>query len=311
MSFQPIQVLFAPTYECNLRCIHCCVPHYKKTLNIGRSIIFLHDCFRLGLKEIGFTGGEPFLFLEFIVALSQEAEKLGVRFDRITTNAGWFKNRTLLENVLSRVLAAGFTGTFCVSVDGFHKVSLCKIGQFVTTAVNAAGRPDAVSLVYVGHIEKIKALAQYLGGKITSGPRLVVEQNDTFVGLSAKIVKIPLCPIGQAQTLKNPWGRKWLKEDYCQGPGQVLYVTPAGDIKPCCGFASDLPEMTIGNIYTHRLKDVLSRARQDVYLRFIYERGLLPLKELYERQTGEKIKPTLDHCFLCWHLQKKGIRKVL
>lgn len=271
----------------------------------------MRDCVRSGIREIGFTGGEPFLFLEFMVALSKEAEKLGMRFDRITTNAGWFRNKPVLENALSRVLAAGFTGRFCVSIDRFHKVSLNKIGQFIITAVNLTGTPDVVSLVFVEHREKIRSLAQYLGGKIISGPRLVVEQNDTFIGLSAKIVNIPLCPIGKAQTLKSPWGRKWLTEDYCQGPGQVLYVTPAGDIKPCCGFASDLPEMTIGNIYAQRLKDVLSRARQDVYLRFIYKRGLLSLKDVYERRTGEKIRPTLNHCFLCWYLQKKGIRRIL
>ena len=42
----------------------------------------------------------------------------------------------------------------------------------------------------------------------------------------------------------------WFEEDYCEGPGQALIVNPKGEVKPCCGFASDLDQLTIGNIHT-------------------------------------------------------------
>ena len=60
-----------------------------------------------------------------------------------------------------------------------------------------------------------------------------------------------LAPVERAERL--PGGRgtaTWFEEDYCEGPGQALIVNPKGEVKPCCGFASDLDQLTIGNIHT-------------------------------------------------------------
>ena len=29
---------------------------------------------------------------------------------------------------------------------------------------------------------------------------------------------------------------KWFEDDFCEGPGQILFVHATGDIAPCCGF---------------------------------------------------------------------------
>ena len=50
----------------------------------------------------------------------------------------------------------------------------------------------------------------------------------------------------------DPWDGDWFAEDYCEGPGQALIVNPRGEVKPCCGFASDLDQLTIGNIHSTR-----------------------------------------------------------
>ena len=58
-----------------------------------------------------------------------------------------------------------------------------------------------------------------------------------------------LAPVERAERFTGGWDGTWFEEDYCEGPGQALIVTPKGEVKPCCGFASDLDQLTIGNIY--------------------------------------------------------------
>ncbi len=311
-GFNPTQVLFAPTYQCNLHCAHCCVPQSKVRLPVAQGIKFLKQCRRAGIKELGFTGGEPFLDPEFLTAISKQALKLGYKFDRIITNAGWFKGQKDLEQTLRQIIKAGFAGTFCISVDNFHKAPAAKIARFILTAVQLTGMVTGISLVYVNSIYKVRELASALSGKISKRQRLVVPPSLNFPGLSAKITKIDLCPVDRAGVLASPWNKQWFKEDYCQGPGQVLYVCPNGDVKPCCGFASDLPEMTIGNIYRQSATAIIKKARADRFIRTVYSQGLLALRDKYRGcHPEEKIKPTQDHCFLCWYLQKKGVRSCL
>ncbi|MDD5491178.1 MAG: radical SAM protein [bacterium] len=310
--FNPTQVLFAPTYQCNLHCAHCCVPQSNVRLPVSQGLKFLKQCRQIGIKELGFTGGEPFLYPEFIGQISKSAKKLNFKFDRIVTNAGWYTSQKDLEQTLRRIISVGFDGTFCVSVDDFHKVPIAKLAHFIITAVKMTGRVNGVSLVYVKYIYKVRKLARYLAGRINNMNRLVVLPRGDFPGLSAKITKIDLCPIDRAKGLASPWSKNWFEEDYCQGPGQVLYVNPSGNVKPCCGFASDLPEMSIGNIYRHRVSDLIKKARSDRFTKTVYSQGLLALRDIYVRHhPKEKLKPTKDHCFFCWYLQKKGVRSCL
>jgi hypothetical protein len=37
-------------------------------------------------------------------------------------------------------------------------------------------------------------------------------------------------------------------------------------VKPCCGFASDLDQLTIGNIYTDTAKQVIAQGRAHPYV---------------------------------------------
>ena len=69
-----------------------------------------------------------------------------------------------------------------------------------------------------------------------------------------------LAPVERAERLTGAWDGEWFAEDYCEGPGQALIVTPRGEVKPCCGFASDLDQLTIGNIYKDTVKTIIRQA---------------------------------------------------
>ena len=73
-TFRPNYLSFAGTYQCNLTCPHCCVPiEWTDRLDIDVALRFLEDAHREGIDILGFTGGEPFLYPEFLVALTRRA----------------------------------------------------------------------------------------------------------------------------------------------------------------------------------------------------------------------------------------------
>src|SRR5688572_23871426 len=110
-TFRPNYLSFAGTYQCNLTCPHCCVPiEWPDRLDIPTAVRFLEQAFDFGIRTLGFTGGEPFLYPEFLEALSRRGARLGFRFDRIVTNGVWHKGLKHLRTTLARLRDAGFSG---------------------------------------------------------------------------------------------------------------------------------------------------------------------------------------------------------
>ncbi|HWY87044.1 MAG TPA: radical SAM protein, partial [Gemmataceae bacterium] len=100
-TFRPNYLSFAGTYQCNLTCAHCCVPiEWPDRLDIAVALRFLEDAHAYGIEVLGFTGGEPFLYPEFLLKVTRRAAALGFRFDKIVTNGVWFENEQHLVTVL-------------------------------------------------------------------------------------------------------------------------------------------------------------------------------------------------------------------
>src|SRR6266702_698394 len=76
-TFRPNYLSFAGTYQCNLTCPHCCVPiEWTDRLDVGVALRFLEDAHAHGIEVLGFTGGEPFLYPEFVSAVTRRAAEL-------------------------------------------------------------------------------------------------------------------------------------------------------------------------------------------------------------------------------------------
>src|SRR5437868_2908585 len=201
-TFRPNYLSFAGTYQCNLACPHCCVPiEWTERLDIAVALRFLEDAHRYGIGILGFTGGEPFIYPEFVLAVTRRAAALGFRFDKIMTN---------------------------------------------------------------GVVEWSDLLGRYL--LVASDVTMTLNWNH-------------LAPVERAEHFAGAWDGEWFEEDYCEGPGQALIVNPKGEVKPCCGFASDLEQLTIGNIYTDSVADIVHRARHHPYVGKVFREGLTSIRE--------------------------------
>src|SRR5262245_56165763 len=148
-TFRPNYISFAGTYQCNLACPHCCVPiEWPDRLEIPDAIRFLEQAFEAGIDLLGFTGGEPFVYPEFVIALTKQAAELGFRFDKLMTNGVWHKSGTHLEAVLVELRDAGFSGKLGLSVDKFHGIDIPKLAEFCRVARRVFNRDTILSLSY-------------------------------------------------------------------------------------------------------------------------------------------------------------------
>jgi hypothetical protein len=312
-TFRPNYLSFSGTYQCNLSCPHCCVPiEWPERLDIGVALRFLEEAWDWGITYLGFSGGEPFLYPEFLIQVSQRAAALGFRFDKIMTNGVWFADQTHLEKVLGELAAAGYRGKLGLSVDKFHGRHLEQLVLFCRTARRIFARDNILSLSYASRrpdqgLTPIQHLAQALGGAL-HWSRVLERYLLVTPDLTLTVNWNHLAPVERAADFGPDWDGVWFVEDYCEGPGQALVVTPRGDVKPCCGFASDLDQLTIGNIYKDRLKDIVRRARRHPYVGTVFRRGLSAIRDdILARDPQALPGATSNHCFFCWYVLAKGI----
>jgi len=312
-TFRPDYLSFAGNYQCNLACPHCCVPiEWPDRLDINVAIHFLEDAAANGIRTVGFTGGEPFVYPEFVIALTHRAAQLGLQFDKIMTNGVWFENLVQLESILGELKCTGYSGKIGLSVDKFHGIHTQKLVTFCRSVRRVFDRDNILSLSYASPspdrgLQPVQSLAAELDA--------VIEWSDV---LQHRLLVAPdftmtlnwnhLAAVERAEHLPSNWDGQWFEEDYCEGPGQALIVTPKGEVKPCCGFASDLDQLTIGNIHTDSASRIIERARSHPYVGTLFRDGLLAFRDdILSRDPNALPGATTNHCFFCWYVLTRGL----
>src|SRR5262249_19668032 len=177
-----------------------------------------------------------------------------------------------------QLAAAGFTGKLGLSVDKFHGMQTSKAAEFCRVARRVFGRDAIIALSYASRhpdqgLEPVHALATELGAVVEWSPllrRYLLVAPDLTMTLNWNHLAL----VERAEHFTGAWDGQWFAEDYCEGPGQALIVNPRGEVKPCCGFASDLDQLTIGNIYRDTVRAIVGRARRHPYVGKVFRKGL-------------------------------------
>lgn len=343
--FKPEEIIFAPTARCNLACAHCRVARVPEELAAADAIAFLREAAERGIERLGFSGGEPFLRPDFLRELCAEALSLGLLFDRLMTNGAWWRDEAELEETLGSLAEAGFDGVIGLSVDRWHGSTAGRILPFIEAAHRAFGRLDCVEIASVISpddgplLETLGAVAAALGGELLlSGgePEAIVPARGRAArgaraegeSLSIDIVRIPYSAAGEAggaeggasgegatgegaaggAAAPGPWtAKEWFEDDFCAGPGNVLYVHPNGKVAVCCGFANENEELIVGRIPGDGIDAILARAAASPRVRACYETGLGEVRKRLEAGGLAFPGKTADLCFFCDWLCKKGL----
>jgi len=261
--FNPKEIIFSATTACNLKCSHCFVNRVPQKLSIDDAISFLKTAVKdSDIDRIGFSGGEPFLYLDFIIQLTKAALDLDLMFDQIMTNGDWWNNESDLQETLQKVYDAGYDGKIGLSWDSFHNQSSERMIMFIDTVHKIFGENS----INIQQVENPSS-----------------ENPQTPAGIPLYI--LPQC---YPSSDTNAWkSKKWFKDDYCEGPGQILFIHPDGNIAPCCGFANENKELFIGNI-KQNYETVMEQAQNNKMIQICYEKGLGKYKKELKKQLKRK-----------------------
>ena len=336
--FAPEEVIFAPTSQCNLNCAHCRVTRSSDLLDVGAAIRFLESCNDAGIDRLGFSGGEPFLRVDFLAALSRAAVERGMLFDRLMTNGVWHRDAGALREAVAAVEGAGFDGVYGLSVDSWHDQEPEKLVQFIQTVFDIRGRRDCVEILSVQArdegpcLDKLRAIAAALGGELeldrhggeplSIADRIWKERPETgedvpealFIDIHRFPYSAAMSPEGEGAdpaleaARSRPWAdAEWFEDDLCTGPGNVLYVHPTGEVAACCGFANENEGLILGNIARDGYEALMAKAEESPQVRTCYGSGLGALRQRLESKGFAFPGKTSDQCYFCDWCARKGL----
>ena len=292
-AYNPSQVIFAATSECNLNCRHCFIKQTDKKLSIDDAKKFL-NANKEHLEKIGFSGGEPFLYPEFLYEISKETVRLDLLFDQINTNGDWWKTEGDLRTTLLKLYNSGYDGKISLSCDSFHSQHMNRIIIFIQSVQSIFGKGSLNIQCVLKENEEEK----------TPIKLFTIEENFPEI-------KIHLLHQSFSSDNKDAWkSAKWFKDDFCEGPGHIFYVHPDGKIAPCCGFANENDALIIGTI-NDDYDTLMENARQNKIIKMCYEKGLkksLPEIKQAIKKAGQKLPGrTKDICTFCDYICKNYI----
>ena len=276
-AFIPREIIFSCTSACNLHCEHCFVNREARRLDINQAISFLEGCVKSDspIERVGFTGGEPFLYMEFLLELTRATVAHELLFDQIMTNGDWWRDEEELKQKLQALYDAGYDGKIGLSWDEYHGQSSERMITFIKVVQEIFG-DESINIQKVEDEEWIASPSASNDVKVYTLPR-------TY-------------PSDDPRAWKS---KSWFKEDYCEGPGQILYVHADGNIAPCCGFANENPALFIGKI-TDSFETIMQNVARNEMIQLCFVKGLSHYRR-FKKFPGK----TSDICTFCDYVCKQ------
>ena len=283
-TFCPTEIIFACTSACNLHCEHCFVDKNPRRLEIEQALAFLEDCVKAEstIERVGFSGGEPFLYMEFLLELTRATVEHDLLFDQIMTNGDWWRDEEELTQKLKALYDSGYDGKIGLSWDEYH------------------GQPEERMITFIKAVQEIFGEDSINIQTVEGGECLPLARTTLLTtpsnGGHPRNAPVQIYHLPRTYPSENPlaWKSKhWFKEDYCEGPGQILYVHANGNIAPCCGFANENPALFIGTI-KDSYETIMQNAANNKMVQLCFVKGLSRYRR-FKKFPGK----TSDICTFC------------
>lgn len=156
------------TYRCNASCGHCYNASGPRRsadcLGWSETGDHLTEWVRLGVSDIGLSGGEPFLYPDLIVEMVGELKALGVPLVSPFTNGFWGDDEPAARDLLTRLRRVGF-GTspkdqIKISSGEFHLPYVSASAVLTVAALHSEiiGNPVVMDVAFVHTDEQLRQL---------------------------------------------------------------------------------------------------------------------------------------------------------
>jgi len=284
-NLKPREIKIEVTYKCALSCVHCSSdanPDNNASMNIEKCIEIIDNAVSLGVEEIAFTGGEPFLWDGIIEAI-EYSYKMKLRISIYTTGNcdGFSKLLALSSKYISNMIFSVFSDNeydhnrITRKSDSFYNTLNCiKLVQkhgintevhFVALASNyrkLINIAEMVKAIGVNRISVLRFVPQGRGRLISSHDTLNQSQN-----LELKRTILHLRNIGHDIRTGSPFNVLFLNENpKCMAAQDRLIIAPNLHIYPCDAFkqvSSEIiaPGDLYSNLENHSLIDCWNKSK--------------------------------------------------
>lgn len=287
-AFRCDRVNFRMTYHCNIECRHCynsSGPNAKAhRIPLDAMLRIIGEMPAAGIRALNITGGEPFLYLDDVVAMIRAARSAGVRKITIYTNGFWGRTASQASAVLDRLADAGFGAPadhIRVSGGLYHE-------EFIPF--------DCLAVLVTSYYERFRRrLHMEFETAEGEGPdEEEIAARITRRGLTDKALVLfrRTHPMGRGHNLAAPLSSG---NQPCHIIDQIAF-DPDGVVRPCCGFNNENQGVRIGSV-DEPLPVVIKRMQNDPLLQFL---ATNPMGRLFQ-QVGKR--PNLlgygSDCALC------------
>lgn len=304
MGFTTIGLMLG--YGCNAECRSCMWGESRNrgpSMSIQDACEWIDQAHALGnLMLVGFSGGEPFLYLDEMKAVAGYAKSKYQLPSVAATNAWWAKTTAAAEETLASLYELGLR-MLLISVDDFHQewVPLERVKNCLEAA-RLFGIDCTLQCVVTTSSHKLSYYKEALSITAES---------------TVKASEIPCTPVGSAaMTLPS--------SDFPLHPGvpcdyctllQALIVRPEGTVHLCCGPAFITDPLKAGDLRNETLKSIIDRAEWNpLYNALALGNGPAKLAEaLIETGHGDfLLEGYTSACHACHHiLRQPGIEEIL
>jgi hypothetical protein len=286
------------TMACPLRCDFCCYGCHSgrvaQTMPFERAIELVDQAASLGVfSSIGFTGGEPLLFLDEIAAVAEHANSLGLPHT-VATACHWAGTMDDARATVARLAGAGLR-RMNISHDPAHAEFVA--AENVANAARAAVEHEVPTYIVGTFYSPAESLALLL-------PQLEdlpgVHFLDKYVAKVGRAQKrhITQASYGLALSLENLCCYRRVHHD--------LVVFWDGRTYPCCStFNRATPGISVGDAFSEPLEQIWDRTDGSLLLRAMKRQGFGEvyslIRELDPGLAAElpAAEETVGPCSLC------------
>lgn len=244
------------TKLCNLNCMHCIsyTEGHAEELTLEQQYRLINKLKLFGLREISFTGGEPF-FNRNLLDLIKLARSIGIK-SRVITN-GILMDENLLRDLYENNVELG------ISLDGIDKDSNDKIrgkGSFerVLQTIGMLKKSKVHYDIYFTVNSKevtVKELVDFAKSLGAYGCRIneITERGRAAENSEIQNIKISQ---GELVSFRNPSDLVG-----CSVDTENLFVNSSGECFPCVEYYQTEGK-SFGNLLTASIPEVMNKAKQ-------------------------------------------------
>lgn len=287
------QLMLLVTLDCTSRCAHCCLSAGE--ISRGERLLaadmkgYIKDAHDIGIDNVGFTGGEPTLYLDDLCDAMSFAASLGMFVD-VRTNAFWAETEDKASDMITRMQEYGMR-QIGFSYDVYHAEYICL--EYIVRAVKIVEQLGIAHYIDWIGLQTREHVCNYL--QIT----------DTELRAVCHPIKL-----GRAKGLHRDDFR-WISieelEQYKPGcmrnlEPHILAVFPdkCASLHQCCWVNPALVKNISGNGWIYRLWE---ETAQDKAAQFLRDYGIGGLIRKAREEAPELLRPYYsDGCEVCYDL---------